>query len=162
MNEVKELLIYLDTEKTTDEKMVCRAAFHGILRGEPVAPADLVAATGLPERTVNDLLAGLNQRGLIEVEPEGGLVVGSWGLSLVPSSHRLHIRNRELFTWCALDAVGIPAGLHEDAFISSSCQHCGSAVYIVLIGGAVAQSEPAEVRLWLTACQTGRSVVGFT
>ncbi|HEY3059929.1 MAG TPA: organomercurial lyase [Chloroflexota bacterium] len=38
------------------------------------------------------------------------------GFSLVPArQHRLAMRGRQFWTWCAIDAVGIPAGLGEDA-----------------------------------------------
>ena len=108
---------------------------------------------------LGDLLV---EQGLIVVEPDSGRVVGSWGLSLVPTDHRLHIQGRELHTWCALDAVGIPAGLGEDASVASRCHQCGAPVSVEMTAGQIACSEPADVQVWLVADQVGHSVVGFT
>jgi hypothetical protein len=162
MGELKRLLELVGTEKTSDERASCKVAFDAILGGESIGHAGLVAATGFTQDLVSTLLTGLITRGLVVIEPDGGRIVGSWGLSLVPTDHRLRIRERELFTWCAMDAVGIPAGLREDASISSACHQCGSAVFVEMAAGEVTRAEPAHVQLWLTSCQAGRSVVGFT
>ena len=111
---------------------------------------------------VDALVDGLTERGWMVVEPDSGRVVGSWGLSLVPTDHRLRIRKRGLYTWCALDAVGIPAGLGEDASIASHCYHCGAPVNVEMAAGQVIHAEPANVQVWRTAIRPGRSVVGFT
>jgi len=162
MDDLGSLLELLHTDRTIEEQAVCEAAFRGILDGEPVDQAGLVTATDLPPEGVRTLLQGLTERGLIVLEPNSGQVVGSWGLSSVQTGHRLRIRNRELFAWCALDAVGIPAALGEDANITSSCHQCGSIIHVELTRGRVTLADPADVWLWLSACHVGRSVVGFT
>jgi alkylmercury lyase len=162
VDEMKRFLELIGSHMTTEEKAISEAAFHAILRGEPIDQTGLVAATGLVSDTVEALLEGLCNRGLTVVEPESGRVVGSWGLSLVPTTHRLRVRGREMFTWCAVDAVGIPAGLGERARITSRCHQCDSVVSVEMTAGHVTRAEPAGVQLWLTASQAGRSVVGFT
>jgi alkylmercury lyase len=158
----KGILGLIDMDFSTEEQAIRRAAFHAILDGEAIDRAGLVVATGLMPEKVDALLDGLAGRGLVVVEPDSGRVVGSWGLSLVPADHRLRIRGRALYTWCAEDAVGIPAGLGEDASIISSCHQCGVLVNVEMAAGQVARAEPPDVRLWVTAGDVGRSVVGFT
>ncbi len=162
MSEHGEPLGGTGSEKTPDEHSVCRAALLALLDGEALDPARLAAATSFAEGKVQALLGGLIARGLVVVDPASGTVVGSWGLSLVPSEHRLHIRGRQLYTWCALDAVGIPAALGEDATVSSHCHHCGVPVSIDMALGSARHVEPSGVHIWLAAEQVGRSVVGFT
>jgi alkylmercury lyase len=162
MDELKRLLQLVGTDKTSDERAICKAAFDAILGGKSIDDVGLVAATDFTQDQVSTLLTGLISRGLVVIEPDGGRIVGSWGLSLVPTTHRLRIRGRELYTWCAMDAVGIPAGLAEDASITSVCHQCGAAVHAELTAGQVTHAEPPRLQLWLTGSQAGRSVVGFT
>jgi hypothetical protein len=107
-----------------------------------------VVATGFALEKVGALLDGLTERGLVVVEPNSGRVVGSRGLSWVPTDHRLRIRGHTLYTWCAEDAVGIPAGLGEDASIASHCHLCGAPVNVVC--GATVPKWP-QAR-WPTPC----------
>lgn len=162
MNERERMLQLLRTDKTSDEQVICMAAFRAILNGEAIDRDGLVPATGFSPKRVEALLAGLITRGLLVIEPCGGRVVGSWGLSLMPTSHKLRIRGRELYTWCAVDAVGIPAGLGEDAIIASRCTRCAVPVNVEMIAGQVGHVDPADVQVWVTPSQVGRSVVGFT
>jgi alkylmercury lyase len=158
----KEIWKALTTDVTEEERAVRRAAFHTLLAGEPAHRSHLVSVTGVDPVKVDALLDGLARRGLIVVEPDSGLVVGSCGLSVVPTDHRLRIRGRDLFTWCAEDAVGIPAALNEDASISSSCRLCGVGVNVEMVGGRVDRAEPSDARVWVTPFEAGRSVVGYT
>jgi alkylmercury lyase len=152
----------IDSDMSADEQAIRKAAFRAILDGEAIDRVSLGVATGFTPEKVDALLDELTERGLVVIEPDSGRVVGSWGLSVVPTDHRLRIRGRELYTWCALDAVGIPAGLGEDASIVSHCHLCGALVNIEMVAGQVAQAVPPDVRLWVMADVVGRSVVGFT
>jgi hypothetical protein len=162
MDDLKRMLELLRTDKTIEEQVVCRAAFHAILEGKPLDPVGLATATGYSQDRVQALLDGLTGRGLAVVESEESRVVGSWGLSTVRTAHRLRIRGREFHGWCALDAVGIPAALGENASVSSRCHRCECAVNIEMAAGRVTRLEPPDTMLWVAAGETGRSVVGFT
>lgn len=162
MGEKQRNLKLIDSDMSADEQALRKAAFHAILTGEATDRAGLVVITGFASEEVGTLLDRLTARGLVVVEPDSGPVVGSWGLSSVPTDHRLRIRGRELYTWCAEDAVGIPAGLGEDASIVSHCRLCGVPVSIEMVAGQVAHAVPPDVRLWVMADVVGRSVVGFT
>ncbi len=162
MPERRRLLELICSDRTPDERLVCGAAFHAILRGEALDRDGLARSTGFTPEKVDALLEGLKGRGLIVVEPGSDRIMGSWGLSLVPTKHRLRIRGRDLYTWCAVDAVGIPAALREDAVAISRCHECGVTVRIEMVAGEVGRVEPAGVRIWVAPCQVGRSVVGST
>jgi alkylmercury lyase len=150
------------SDTTPEEHSIRKVAFQAILEGAPINRDGLVVATGFTREKIEVLVNDLIKRGLIVVEPESGRIVGSWGLSNEPTSHRLQIRGRKFYTWCAEDAVGIPAGLGEDANVVSKCHHCGDSVNIEMSVGRVVHVEPPDVQLWVTAIEEGRSVVGFT
>jgi alkylmercury lyase len=162
MGEKQRNLELIDSGTSADEQALRKAAFRAVLDGEAIDQVGLVATTGFAPEKVGTLLDGLTERGLVVVEPDSGRVVGSWGLSAVPTDHRLRIQGRDLYTWCALDAVGIPAGLGEDASIASYCHLCGAPVNVEMVAGQVAQAVPPDVRLWVMPNEVGRSVVGFT
>lgn len=69
------------------------------------------------------------------------MIVAAAGLSLVPTRHELVVSDVDLFAWCALDAVGIPATLEATAIVTSTCGTCGNAMTV-----KIAESVPtAEV-----------------
>src|SRR5437016_4315688 len=121
---------------------LCRAAFNAILKGELPAVSELAKATGASSQEV-ELLVG---RALII--DDSGRVVAAHGLSAVPArQHRLTLRGRPFWTWCAIDALGIPASLGEDATAETTCQLCATAVRVEFKAGKVmAASHPAARR----------------
>lgn len=162
MNRADRLNRLVSSHRTPDEQAVCTAAFLLILDGEAPDTAALSEATGLDRETTRSVLAGLEERGLVVLESEGGPVVGSWGLSLVRTNHLLRIRGRDFHTWCALDAVGIPAGLCEDAGVVAQCHQCDKPVLVDLVAGTITRAQPHDVRLWVVPSEGARSIVGDT
>jgi Alkylmercury lyase len=55
--------------------------------------------------------------------------------SAVPTRYRVDIGERFWFANCAWDAFGIPAALHEDGHVSTTCGDCGDKVEIDLRDG---------------------------
>jgi alkylmercury lyase len=162
MIERDRILELLHSDKTPDEQLLCGAALRAILAGEAMDSGRLSAVTGLNRERVDSLLEGLTRRGLMVVEERSGRVVGSWGLTAAPTVHRLQMRERELYTWCAADAIGIPAALSENALVASSCHHCGRPLHIRIVDGRIGSSRPPDVRIWVAPSQEGHSVVRYT
>lgn len=146
---------------TADEKALRLAAFRAILANAPASVQFLSQRTGLTPDAVADATNRLVDRGLLVCD-SSGLVVGSWGLTLVPTSHQLRMLANTYYTWCAEDAVGIPAALNVDATVISSCFGCGQGVAIELEQGEVVKATPQGIRLWIAEAEVGRSVVGYT
>lgn len=146
---------------TADEKAVQLAAFDAILANAPASLQFISQRTGLAPDAVAEATNHLVELGLL-IFNDAGLVVGSWGLTLVPTRHQLRIRGNSYYTWCAEDAVGIPAALNVDATVTSSCFQCGQKVAIELERGEVVKATPQGIRLWIAEAEVGRSIVGCT
>ncbi len=118
---------------------LCRAAFNAILDGKLVAVSELAKSTGASSQDVEQLV------GRALIVDERGRVVAAHGLSAIPArQHRLTLRGRPFWTWCAIDALGIPAGLGEDAVAETTCELCATAVRVEFKAGKVmAASHPA-------------------
>ena len=71
-----------------------------LLDGKPVSPERIAAHLGLSEAEVADLLRGA------EFDQEGNLV--GVGLSIVPTPHAYRVHGRQLYAWCAGDAITFP------------------------------------------------------
>jgi hypothetical protein len=92
---------------------------------------------------------------------EPGRVVAAHGLSAVPArQHRLTLRGRSFWTWCAIDALGIPAGLGEDAVAETTCQLCGTAVRVEFKAGKVVNASHPAARVWEAERLEGRGTAG--
>lgn len=134
-----------------------REAFDCLRTGRTATDALLGHAVGLAPQQVAEELSLLAEQGLIIRNAEG--IVGIYGLSLLPTAHRLCLDQQPLFTWCALDAVGIPAGLAADAEVSAQCFHCAEPVEVMLRAGHVTSASSAGLCIWLTQPQEGYSAV---
>ena len=84
-----------------------------------------------------------------------GAVVGAQGLTLRPTRHRLVLDGVELHTWCAVDAIGVPAALGIDADVTSRCGWCDRDVAVYLDAGV--PTGPDDALLWLPE-STGTNV----
>lgn len=111
------------------------------MTGETIA-ADLGTSAAAVEAAVETLSAA----GWID-RHEGGSITGAAGLSLSHGPHRVEIGGREFRTWCAYDALGIPAALRVDARATTACAVCGINLTVPIHAG-----EPeGEQVLWMSA-----------
>lgn len=141
------------------EQSIRLAAFYRILEGGNPSVDELGFLVGMPSEHVRMHIRGLVQRGIL-VTDEQGTVVGSHGLSLIPTQHSLTINGQSLFTWCAADAVGIPAALGTDAKIESSCFQCKKPIEITFDNGRVRYSNQVDIRIWVVEADLGKPIVG--
>ena len=138
------------------EWRVRRAAFHSIQERVASTVPELADATGLNEDAVEKAISKLVGAGMAVVD-DGGRVVGSAGLSLVPGRHRLRLGGNDFFTWCAIDALGIPAALESDALAVTSCPTCGRAIEVEVRRGRLGVDP--RLRAWLPRQECCSSVI---
>lgn len=135
-----------------------RVAFSALRHEERLDHEQLSLRTGLDGHAVNAALRWLHDAGLVERDT-ADRVVGIAGLTLEPTKHRLVLDSQGLYTWCAIDAVGIPAALSLDAQVTTSCAHRGATLSVRIDHG----EPPADslVRGWIppTECDNVRADV---
>lgn len=146
-----------------EERLVGRTAFRAILAGSPGGPQEIALVAGLDRSLVENTLRKLKSRGLAVDDQETGSVVGIWGLTLLPTPHRLEMGGRKFYAWCAIDAVGIPAALGETARIDSKCHECGAPLHLEVVAGrARTGQDEAEVWVWAAAPDLSKSLTAYT
>jgi alkylmercury lyase len=124
-------------------------AFGLLLRDRtPIPPDELAALVGATRPIVVAALDGLAREGRIDRD-RYGRVLGSAGLTLADGPHGLEIDGHAFRTWCAFDALGIPAALGVDARVATGCAVCGRHVGVdVRAGRPIGEND---ARLWLSA-----------
>lgn len=118
------------------------AGFAALWNGDAKRPEDLVP--GRPD-DARVTAAGLANRGRAELD-ETGELVGIHGLTLRPTRHQILRGDRPHHTWCAFDAVGIPAALELDASAHTDCPTCHTPLAVDIRDGAPASTGAV---LWL-------------
>ncbi len=130
-------------------------AFGALLAAPvPVDVDTLATLSGLARSMVESSLGRLAAAGRVDRD-EDGRVLGSAGLTIAEGPHGLQLGGHQYRTWCAFDAIGIPAALGVDAHIETACPVCDRDITIELVAGLapVPGRVPAAdaARLWLSA-----------
>ena len=113
-----------------------------LLDGKPVSPDRIATYLGLTREEVASPLRGA------ELDQEGNLV--GVGLSIVPTRHSYRILDRQLFVWCAVDAITYPILHRTSAEIESSDPISGEKIRLTSTPEGVRDVDPVPV------CPAGR------
>lgn len=130
---------------------VRRAAFTRLRHGDVAGVDALAVDTGLTGAAVREALAALVGTGAAALDVEGQ-VVAVGGLSVVPAAHELLLDGRQFWTWCAFDAIGIPAALGVDALARTRCGHCDARLEVTVTEGHPPTDRPVVGWLPGQAC----------
>lgn len=130
---------------------VRRAAFTRLRHGDMASVAALAVDTGLTGPAVREALTALVGTGTATLD-EDGQVVAVGGLSVVPAAHELMLNGRPFWTWCAFDAIGIPAALGVDALARTRCGHCNTRLEVTVTDGQPPDDTPVVGWLPGEAC----------
>lgn len=66
----------------------------------------------------------------VRLDQEGKIVAS--GVSLLPTRHQVQVGEQELFVWCALDTLVLPAILGRTARVISTCPVTGKAIRLTV------------------------------
>lgn len=125
-----------------------REAAFALLLNErrPIEIAELAAVSGLSPQRAQRAVDTLAQAGWLDLD-EHGRVNGGAGLTLAGEPHGLRVGDASFRTWCAYDALGIPAALGASGEIETACGRCGTPIGLTLRDGAPACQGPEQ--MWL-------------
>ena len=119
-----------------------------LARGKPTSPEEIAAASSKPPEEVR---ATLDRFPSTEWD-EQGRVVGA-GLTLCLTPHRLELKGRTLFAWCALDALLFPVLLGRPASIESPCRGTGDPVHTEVTPAGIEMVEPPSAVVSVVAAR---------
>jgi len=130
-------------------------AFHqNILRfflnhGQAPAIDDLIQASGLSKKDINNNLEQLCHRDLIVLN-DNGQITGAYPFTVKITEHMIRIDGVDNHAMCAIDALGAGAMANNDSHIQSCCRHCGCAIIIETDdnGSQIKSASPATSIVW--------------
>lgn len=146
---------------TPEEQAVTRVVFRSLVEGRAIRPEAVADALEISLTAVERAVDQLIERGAMERDGDSGELVAARGLSLAETPHRLVLDGLQLYSFCAVDAVGIPAALQVDARVESRCHVCGAPVTLALSGGMVTDASPGAV-IWIAERDLTRSLRRYT
>ncbi|MFD3928326.1 organomercurial lyase [Streptomyces sp. NPDC058614] len=127
-----------------------RAVQQAVLRhfaatGRAPGPGDLDDIAASHGRGAADVLAELAAEDFITVDGQGR-IRAAYPFSALPTAHRVRFPDgTEVWSMCAVDALGIPAMLDTDAVITSSDPVTGDAITVIAADGQMDWAPPAAV-----------------
>ena len=123
-----------------EQEDLCRPIMQQITRGKSVTPAALRASLQVRQPELEQRLARLPSD--VEFDRAGNIV--GLGVTLVPTSHRVLVGGKLLYTWCAFDTVLLPPQLDVQAQIQSTCPVSGQPItFVATPQGTVLDLLPA-------------------
>ncbi|HKC25842.1 MAG TPA: organomercurial lyase [Thermoanaerobaculia bacterium] len=115
-----------------------RAFVYGTCRTRGLPPSIAQTAEAL-DRSPADIQSAfqrLAEAHVLVLQPGGEILMAS-PFSAVPTPFPVQVGPLACYGNCIWDALGIPAMLHGDARISTSCACCGAQLGIDIVGGAL-------------------------
>jgi Alkylmercury lyase len=133
-----------------DTAVLSRIAFEAVWAGVPLTVPDALDRAGWMQHRLRSAVDQLLGAGRIELE--GSDIIGAHGVTLRATPHRIRHDGIETHTWCAFDAIGIPAGLAIDASVLSGCPACGRQLEIAIHAGVPAD-DPYLIWMPVAPCE---------
>lgn len=129
-----------EVSRPTAERALSRAAFRALVNGWAPTVAELAPMAGLSPDLLTSTLETMVAQGLATVDETR--ITGIGGLSLVPAPHALEWQGRTYWTWCALDAIGIPMALGGHARVTSRIALDGTPIVLRFDAGVWNDPDP--------------------
>ncbi len=129
---------------THEEADVAVALYRALAEGDPVAPAGIVARTGVAEERIVEILDGWPA----VFRDDAGRVIGFWGLAIPKMGHRFQIQGgKPIHAWCAIDPFLIVPVLGKAARVESKDPVTGEPVTMTVTPDGVRDVSPATAVL---------------
>lgn len=137
----------------TNAELLVTRAFTALWNGTAPTPADI--AGDLDAAEAAEVFRRLASVGRCELD-DRDRIVGAHGITRNTTVHEIvHAEGRHN-TWCAFDAIGIPAALAIDATARTACPQCGTAIDVRIVAGDPVDAGAMVV--WLPT-ETGQHLI---
>ena len=113
-----------------------------IAQGSPVSLEELGATLGIDNAAVKKAIAAVAPSRL-RIDDNGGITAFA-GLSQAPTHHSFVFNGRELFTWCAFDALFLPEVLGGGARVTSRCPVTEAEIRVTVTKDGPEEVAPGE------------------
>jgi hypothetical protein len=102
------------------------------------------------------LVRDLETAGSVHRNPGDAAITHAYPFSNEPTAHRVQLAGGpEVYAMCAIDALGMPYMLKQDASVASVCEHCGSHITVRVERQQVVSRSPSDIVVWYAAAREG-------
>lgn len=115
---------------------------QALAEGQPIPPDRLAELWKMPLKQIRSILDQAVTNGRAEVDDQGNLVGAI--LSLVPTNHQISMNGKQLYAWCAYDAIYAPGVVGKTAEIFSSDPMTGEAIHALITPDGVSEVQPSD------------------
>ena len=115
-----------------------------IAEGQPVSTTGFAQRTGLDAEAVDEIFSQMRNEGS-EFNAEGALV--GKVLTQIPTPHHFNLSGKELYAWCALDALFLAGLMGRTAQVESTCPATGQEIRLTVAPDHVESSNPDGIVL---------------
>jgi Alkylmercury lyase len=129
--------------------------------GSAPTAADTAAALGIAEEEAAAAYRRLHDAHALVLHSGSAVIRMLNPFSAVETPHRVEAGGRSWFANCAWDALGIPAALHADGRVRSSCPDCGDPVELEVRDGRLVRGAELLVHFVVPARRWWDDI-GFT
>ena len=133
------------------EQRLSLALYRELAHGVPVTPQ--VLADRVDARS--DEVARRLENWHAVQRDERRRIIGYWGLTIVPTRHRMRVSERDLYAWCAWDTLFLPALLGVRAEVHSICHATSAPVRLTVGPDALEAPVPADFALSFVLPEAG-------
>ena len=138
VQEVRTLLAAQGEPQTL--RRLIPASIHLLAEGEPVSPAQIADAAGVPVDQAEAALLGIED---IEWTADGR--VEGFGLTRRPTPHQFRIGDAEMYTWCAMDTLIFAAFVDRPVQIQSPDGATGEPLRLETDGRRIIAADPPSI-----------------
>ena len=115
-----------------------------IAEGQPVSTTGFAQRTGLDAEAVDEIFSQMRNEGS-EFNAEGALV--GKVLTQIPTPHHFNLSGKELYAWCALDALFLAGLMGRTAQVESTSPATGQEIRLTVAPDHVENSNPDGIVL---------------
>lgn len=132
-----------------------------VANGRPPTTSEAAEAFEVPESEIADAYRCLHDAHALVLFPDTTDVWMANPFCFAPTRHRVTAAGREWTGTCAWDALGIPAALHADGAIASTCACCGEPLALEVSDGELVEGVELLTHILLPARRWWDDI-GFT
>jgi alkylmercury lyase len=122
------------------QEAIVKQVFPRVLNGEMIPVQHLSQSFSAEGDKLQVIIQQMIDKGAITIRDDH--VTGIGGLSVEPTRHQLKTQDQTLYTWCAVDGVGIPGAFSLDAEVQSTFMDTGELLSIVFSKGEIIDIPP--------------------
>lgn len=140
-------------EFSREERRAGIGLLRELARGEPLNLTRWAQRLGVPDTHAESLLRSSPLSPFVQMGKDGQ-VLGFWGLSTVPTHHRLAIDGATLWAWCAVDSLFLPELLDVTARVISKDPESDEGIELTVSPSGVEAVAPESVLVSVNSPET--------